>query len=128
MSDSKLVLSFTILAERRVLHHGLINYKVTKIKYRLYWCSIEFIDWRYFQSCWYFRPSFVKCCPSTLLSGLLPPPPPKVKVHYIQTVCGWEGVGGVLSCVGDNILQEFKPLYLNRFNTYNTALLPQTKT
>ncbi len=23
---------------------------------RLYWCLIEFIDWRYSQSCWYFRP------------------------------------------------------------------------
>jgi hypothetical protein len=22
----------------------------------LYWCLIEFIDWRYSQSCWYFRP------------------------------------------------------------------------
>ncbi len=25
-------------------------------KCRLYWCLIEFIDWRYSQSCWYFRP------------------------------------------------------------------------
>jgi hypothetical protein len=23
---------------------------------RLYWCLIEFIDWRDSQSCWYFRP------------------------------------------------------------------------
>jgi hypothetical protein len=23
---------------------------------RLYWCLLEFIDWRYSQSCWYFRP------------------------------------------------------------------------
>ena len=26
-------------------HHGLINYKDTKSKCRLYWCLIEFIDW-----------------------------------------------------------------------------------
>jgi hypothetical protein len=25
-------------------------------KFRLYWCLIEFIDWRYSQSCWYFPP------------------------------------------------------------------------
>jgi hypothetical protein len=24
------------------------------------------IDWSYSQSCWYFRPSFVNCCPSNL--------------------------------------------------------------
>jgi hypothetical protein len=32
-------------------------------------CLSEFIDRRYSQSCWYFRPSFVDCFPSTLLSG-----------------------------------------------------------
>jgi hypothetical protein len=25
-------------------------------KCRLYWCLLEFKDWRYSQSCWYFRP------------------------------------------------------------------------
>jgi hypothetical protein len=45
-------------------HHGLINSKDTKIKYRLYWCVIEFIDWRFSQSCWYFRLSFVNYSPS----------------------------------------------------------------
>jgi hypothetical protein len=28
-----------------------------------------------------------------------PPPLPKVKIQYKQTVCGWGG-GGLLSCVG----------------------------
>ncbi len=81
----------------------LINYKDTT-KCRIYWCLIEFIDWRYSHSCWYFRTSFVNNCPSNLLSGS--PPPPKVKVQYIQTVCGWEGVGpggALLSCAGDHI-------------------------
>ncbi len=37
--------------------HGLIKYKGNSPKCRLYWCSIEFIDGRYSQSCWNFRPS-----------------------------------------------------------------------
>jgi hypothetical protein len=35
-------------------------------KCRLYWCLIEFIDWRYSQSCWYFRP--LLCTVATLPS------------------------------------------------------------
>jgi hypothetical protein len=34
--------------------HGRRNYKDTKS--RLYWCLIEFLDWRYSQLCLYFRP------------------------------------------------------------------------
>ncbi len=50
-------------------------------------------------------------------------PPRCVKVQYIQTLCGWEGVGLlVASCVGDHILQEFNTLYLTRFRTYKIAL------
>ncbi len=33
-----------------------ITIKTPDPKCRLYWCLIEFIDWRYSQSCWYFRP------------------------------------------------------------------------
>ncbi len=84
-------------------------------------CLIEFIDCTYSQSCWYFWLSFVNYCPSNLLSGSPPPPLPKVNVK----VCGWEGMGGgVLSCVGDHILQEFNTLYLTRFRTYKIALPP----
>ncbi len=43
------------------LPHGLINLIDTKAKCRHLW--------RYSQSCWYFRPSFVNCCPSPLLCG-----------------------------------------------------------
>jgi hypothetical protein len=105
--------------------HGLINYKDTKTKCRLYRCFIEFIDWRYSQSCWYFRPSFLNYCPSNLLSGSPPPPLPlpKVKVQYIQFRQCVAGRGwGVLSCVEDHIL------FLNRFRTYKIATPPQTKT
>ena len=33
-----------------------ITIKTPNHKCRFYWCLIEFIDWRYSQSCWYFRP------------------------------------------------------------------------
>ncbi len=109
--------------------HGLIKYKDTKTKCRLYWCLIKLIAWRYSQSCWYFGPSFVNNCPSNLLSCSPPIPPPHSKSQSkVQTVCVWEGVGGgALSCVGDRILQEFNTLYLTRFRTYKIALPPQTK-
>jgi hypothetical protein len=44
---------------------------------------------------------------------------------YRQYVAGrgW----GVLSCVGDHILQEFNTLFLTRFRNYKIALPPQTK-
>ncbi len=35
--------------------HRPNTYKDTKPKCRLFWCLIEFIDWRCSQSCWYFR-------------------------------------------------------------------------
>jgi hypothetical protein len=37
--------------------HLLINYKDTNPKFRLYWCLIEFVEWRYSQPYWYFRPA-----------------------------------------------------------------------
>jgi hypothetical protein len=37
------------------------------------------------------------------------------------------GGGGVLSRVGDHILQEFYTLYATRFRTYNIAYPPQEK-
>jgi hypothetical protein len=33
-----------------------ITIKAPNPQCRLYWCLTEFIDWRYGQSCWYFRP------------------------------------------------------------------------
>jgi hypothetical protein len=43
--------------------------KTPNPKCHLYWCLIEFIDWRYSQACWYFRPLY-------LLSDLPLPYPP----------------------------------------------------
>ncbi len=76
--------------------HRLINYKDTKTKCRLYCCFLEFITWRYSQSCWYFRPSLMNYCTSNLLFGSPPPSLPlsKIKVQYIKTVFGWEGIEG----------------------------------
>jgi hypothetical protein len=37
------------------------------------------------------------------------------------------GGGGVLSCVVDHILQEFKTQFLTRFRTYKIATPPPTK-
>jgi hypothetical protein len=66
---------------------------------------IEFRDWRYSQSCWYFRPSFVNHCSSNLLSGLRPHFSKSKYSIYKQCVAGRRWGGGVLSCVGDHILQ-----------------------
>jgi hypothetical protein len=99
------LLCLVIHTERE--NHELINYKDTKTKcgHLKKWHVKglnEFIDWIYSQSCWYFRPSFVESWPSNLLPGspplLAPTPLACVKVQYIQTVCGWEGVEGVQSC------------------------------
>jgi hypothetical protein len=48
--------------------------------------------------------------------------------QYIQTVSSWGGGGGVLSSVGDHILQEFNTLFLARFKTYKIARPSQAKT
>ncbi len=46
--------------------------KTANPKCCLYWFLIEFIDWRYSQSCWYFQPLLWTVAP---LSSLWPPPP-----------------------------------------------------
>jgi hypothetical protein len=57
------------------LEHGQNIYKNTKHKCHLYWCLIEFIDLRYSQPCWYFRPSW-ELAPLNLLTGSPTPLPP----------------------------------------------------
>ncbi len=65
--------------------------KTKNPKCRLYWCLIEFIDWRYSESCWYFRPFLETVAP---LSSLWSPPPlPKVNVYYTDSVCCGGGGG-----------------------------------
>ncbi len=43
----------------------------TNPKCRLYWCLIECIDWRYNQSCWYFRPPSCKLPSAPLTFSLV---------------------------------------------------------
>ncbi len=95
----------------------------------LYWCLIEFIDWRYSQSCWYFRPSFVNYCPSNLLSGSPPhPSPPSQSQSTEHTESVWlKGgrEGGVELCrrpysAGAHSL-------LTRFRTYKLLYHPEQK-
>ncbi len=116
------------LASHHGVHLSLINVntmdegtiKTQNPKCRLYWCLINFIDWRYSQSCWYFRPLLWTVAP---LPSLLPPPPlPKVNEQYILTVCGcglWGGGGGLLSYAVGHNLQEFNTQNLQ--NCYNTT-------
>jgi hypothetical protein len=67
------------------------NWPVKEIHGR---CLSEFIDWRKNQSWWYFRPSFVNCCPSNLLSGSPPPPFPVSKYSIYRQCAARKWVGG----------------------------------
>ncbi len=59
-----------------------ITIRTPNPKCRLYWCLIEFIDWRYSQSFWYFRPLLWISAPLTFSLVHLPPPPlPCVNKH-----------------------------------------------
>ncbi len=71
----------------------------------LYWCLIEFIDWRNSQSCLVFSTPLVSCCPSTFsLTSSTPPLLLKVNVNYGKT------------------------RFLTRLRTYKIATPAQTKT
>ncbi len=73
--------------------HGLINYTDIKAKcrYTLRQVFIRFFRLEIRQSCWYFRFSFVNCCPSNLLYGSTFPFPPLLFVNnftvYTYTMC-----------------------------------------
>ncbi len=67
---------------------------------RLYWCLIEFIDWSYSQSCWYFRPLLWTSAPltfSVVHLPLLPSFPVWISTGVcIHTVCNrGGGIGGL---------------------------------
>ncbi len=54
-------------------------------KCHLHWCLIEFIDWRYSQSCWYFPP---------LLSTVVPLLSQSKRTVYTDSVWLWGGGEG----------------------------------
>ncbi len=81
-----------------MLSHGQINYKDTNTKCRYLkklTCNgsllqaLEFIGWRY---SWYFRPSFVNCCPSNPSLWFTSPLSPLQSTVYTDSV--WLGGGG----------------------------------
>ncbi len=103
-----------------------ITIKAQNPKCRLYRCLIEFIDWRYSQSCWYFRPLLWTSAPHWLTS----PPPSlceycKYRGRYFHTECNrgkwdqvvWRASTGVNHCVFDQI-----PNLQNCFTTPNKIL------
>ncbi len=58
------------------MHMDQIFIETPDPRCRLYWCLTEFIDWRYSQSCWYFRPLLWTCAHLTFSLIHLPPLPP----------------------------------------------------
>ncbi len=102
-------------------------------------CWTDFIGWKYIIQSWVvFSTQLVNCChhgrrnytcvllPPTFSLTSPPFPLPKVNIQY-QTVRAREGGGGVLSCVGDHILQEFTTLFLTKHKPYKISTPPQTK-
>ncbi len=89
--------------------HGLIKYKDAKTKCRHLKKKLTckgILRQVYSQLCWYYRPSFVNCCPSNLLSGSnLPLSPSSLCVpvslwHYAVYTCGTGPCcGWLVSCV-----------------------------
>jgi hypothetical protein len=102
-----------------------ITIKTTNPRCRFYWCLIEFIDWRYSQSYWYFRPSFVNWRPSTFSSSPLPLPWVNLQIYTFCTMYkrGRRGWGYVESIYR----RALYTVYLAKFRTYKIALPPQTK-
>ncbi len=73
---------FPLRLEYRAGGMGQIYIKTPNPKWRRYWCLIEFIDWRYSQSCLYFRALLWTSAPlSFSLIHQPPPPPPRVGVN-----------------------------------------------
>ncbi len=72
-----------------------ITIKTPDPKCRLYWCFIEFIDWRYSQSCWYFRPLLLIIASLTFSLVDLPLPPSLCEYAqgYVIIQCEIEGMG-----------------------------------
>ncbi len=108
-------------------HMDQINIKTPNPKCRLYLCFIEFLDWRYSQSCWYFLPLLWTCAPLTfsLVPYPLPPFPVWISSGVQYTVCNrrggdrvvWRAYAGVTDCVFDQI-----PNIHNCFTTPNINL------
>ncbi len=63
-----------------------------------------------------------------LSASLWPPPPlPKLNVQYIYRQCVAVGVGGMLNCVVDHIMQEFYTLFQTRFQNLQNCFTTPNK-
>jgi hypothetical protein len=85
-----------------------ISIKTPNPKCRLYWCLIEFIYWRYSQSCGFFDPS-CELAPPNLLTGSPTPPPPPCEGICVHTVCngGIRGLRHINTCRQVPLLVNF---------------------
>ncbi len=81
----------------------------------------EFIEWRYWQSCWYFRPCFVNCCPSNLLFGWTPLFSVRRSVLNAHICTVFKGGDGILGLGQINICCKV-PLQVNIFRWWHFAL------
>ncbi len=133
--------------------HGRMNYKDTKTYMSAFlsvdlltdfaaFCLTDFIDRRYINSWFVFLTQLVNwtvapmdegtilvyCCPSTVLSDLLPPSQFTVCIYRQFVTCG-EGGGWGGGCwdVLWTIFCRRITLSLTRFRTYKIASPPQTK-
>ncbi len=90
-----------------------------------YWCLIELVDWRYGQSCWYFRPALWTINALTFSLASSPPSPlPCVNKYTVQythyTVCNGRGGGPRQIHMPQS---PFKvPLHVNFFRWQHFAL------
>ncbi len=89
-STSSLFHAFLYPMDYKLYRHQskMSSYKKLTFKgtLRQVFIRVYTVDWRYSQSCWYFRPSFVNCYTSSLLSGsTLPPPPFPVWISILYT-------------------------------------------
>jgi hypothetical protein len=97
--DRYFIIQYEVFSSINVLNTGEVMDQITKQtpnpKCRLYWCWIELIDWRYCQSCWYFRPLLWTSPPLTFSLARLTPFPVWIKKGVcIYTVCNRERGGG----------------------------------
>ncbi len=107
-----------------------ISIKTPKPKCRLYWCLIEFIDWRYSQSCWYFRLLWTSAPLTFSLVHLSPNPLPCVNKYmytvqgyvFKQCVTGGEGIGGFRQI---NTCRQVPLLSIFKKSRHNQPLLSQ---
>ena len=95
---AKILVFVKIYARRHSLwrNHRLITIKIPNPKCRLHRCFIEFIDCRYSQSYWYFRPALWTIALVTFSLVSSPPLPlPCVNKYTVQTytVCNGASMG-----------------------------------